>query len=256
MPTSSVKRALKLPRDEQPTAKHTSVTLWSSRNSSRHRTSGYRPRAPSGRVGRAHCCARPPSETGRARFHASGSSKPIGADRLVVVRHSAASLGPFTAEAASNLSSGSDSSSILSWGSPDPRQHPFGVQASACIRPVIRDRWRKGQPFAPWFPAAFRPPAFACRVILFPPGNWALLTVGLPGTTTGPDPDGVTTFRACEIRPGWVPPLPRGRRCSPWPDAVPGQRLPLPSGQSLHPAGTSHRRGSSLRGINGGLGCS
>jgi hypothetical protein len=32
------------------------------------------------------------------------------------------------------------------------------------------------------FPAAFRPPAFACRVILFPPGNWAFLTVGLPGT--------------------------------------------------------------------------
>jgi hypothetical protein len=67
-----------------------------------------------------------------------------------------------------------------------------------------------------------------------------------------PDPDGVTTFRACEIRPGWVPSLPRGRRCSPRPDAVPGRRLPLPSGQSLHPAPASHRRGSVLRGINEG----
>src|SRR6185312_7321806 len=38
------------------------------------------------------------------------------------------------------------------------------------------------------FPAAFRPPAFACRVILFPPGNWAFLTVGLPGTTCAPGP--------------------------------------------------------------------
>jgi hypothetical protein len=36
------------------------------------------------------------------------------------------SLGPFTAEAASNLSSGSNSSSSLSRGSPDPRQRPFG----------------------------------------------------------------------------------------------------------------------------------
>ena len=47
--------------------------------------------------------------------------------------------------------------------------------------------------------------------------------------------------RHCEIRPGWVPPRPRGQRCSSWPDAVPGQRLPLPSGQSLHPAPASHR---------------
>jgi hypothetical protein len=33
------------------------------------------------------------------------------------------------------------------------------------------------------FPAAFRLPAFAFRVILFPPGNWAFLAVGLPATT-------------------------------------------------------------------------
>jgi len=66
-----------------------------------------------------------------------------------------------------------------------------------------------------WFPAAFRRPAFASRVILFPPGDWAFLAVGLPGTTSRLDPDGVTTFRTCEIRPVWVPPLPRGRRCSP-----------------------------------------
>jgi hypothetical protein len=44
----------------------------------------------------------------------------------LVVRRHAASLGPFTAEAASNLSSGSDSSSTLSQGSPDPRLRPFG----------------------------------------------------------------------------------------------------------------------------------
>ncbi len=65
------------------------------------------------------------------------------------------------------------------------------------------------------FPAAFRPPAFASRVIPVPPGSWAFLTVGLPDPTSGPDPVGVTTFHTHELRPGWVPPLPRGRRCSP-----------------------------------------
>ena len=45
------------------------------------------------------------------------------------------------------------------------------------------------------------------------------------------------------MRPGWVPPLPRGRRCSPGEATVDllHRCLPLPSGQSLHSAGTSHR---------------
>ncbi len=73
------------------------------------------------------------------------------------------------------------------------------------------------------FPAAFRPPAFASRVIPVPPGIWAFLTVGLPDTTRVPDPVGVTTFHTHELRPGWVPPRPRGRRCSPG-------RMPCPTG--------------------------
>jgi hypothetical protein len=48
--------------------------------------------------------------------------------------------------------------------------------------------------------------------ILFPPGSWALLTVGLPAGW--PDPGGVTAFRTHEQRPGWAPSIPRGRRCS------------------------------------------
>jgi hypothetical protein len=38
------------------------------------------------------------------------------------------------------------------------------------------------------------------------------------GRLTGrhrPDPDGVTTLRTLKLRPGWVPPVPRGRWCSP-----------------------------------------
>jgi len=54
------------------------------------------------------------------------------------------------------------------------------------------------------FPAAFRPPAFACRVILFPPGDWAFLTVGLPGALR-PDPDGVSTFRTARYDRGGCP---------------------------------------------------
>ena len=89
------------------------------------------------------------------------------------------------------------------------------------------------------FPAAFRLPAFRFSVIRFPPGSWALLAVGLPDM--GPDLDGVTAFRTRELRPGWVPSLPRGRRCSSRPSRLLDRRLPLYRGQSLHPAPASHR---------------
>ena len=47
--------------------------------SARGCTSSGRPQAHywCGRVGRTHCCVRPPSEPGRARFRAPGSSKPL-----------------------------------------------------------------------------------------------------------------------------------------------------------------------------------
>jgi hypothetical protein len=67
-------------------------------------------------------------------------------------------------------------------------------------------------------------------VIRFPPRSWALLTVGLPDETSRPDPDGVTAFRTHELRPGWVPSIPRGRRCSSRLDGVPSRRLPLDRG--------------------------
>jgi len=81
-------------------------------------------------------------------------------------------------------------------------------------------------------------------VIRFPPRDWALLAVGLPDL--GPDLDGVTAFRTYELRPGWVPSLPRGRRCSSRPSRFLDRRLPLYRGQSLHPAPASHRAGLRL----------
>ena len=64
--------------------------------------------------------------------------------------------------------------------------------------------------------------------------------------SNAPDPVGVSTFHTHEIRPGWVPSLPRGRRCSP--DRIALSR-PAPAASQrpvLHPAGTSHRRGSPM----------
>jgi len=93
------------------------------------------------------------------------------------------------------------------------------------------------------FPATFRPPALASWAILRPLGNPAFLTVGLPSASLRSDPNGVVTFRTSEIRPGWVPPIPRGRRCSP-------DRLRVfrssPAASQRHvlvPAAASHLRG-------------
>ena len=73
-----------------------------------------------GRVAPAHCCGRGPLRTTACGFHRTGlkqalparpgrsSSVPIGT-----------ALGRFTAEAASNVSSGSDASRRRPWGSPD-----------------------------------------------------------------------------------------------------------------------------------------
>jgi hypothetical protein len=101
------------------------------------------------------------------------------------------------------------------------------------------------------FPVAFPLPAFRFSVIRCPPRSWALLTVGLPDVRSRPDLDGVTAFRTFELRPGWVPPIPRGRRCSSRPRDVLGRRLPLFRGESFNPAPTfPSTRGSELRGIS------
>jgi len=135
-------------------------------------------------------------------------------------------------------------------GSPDPRQRPFGPGHQPRIRPVIRVGGRRSQPSVSRFPAAFRPPALACRVILFPPGDWAFLTVGLPGALR-PDPDGVSTFRTarydrggCPLYPGDGGALPA--RCRARPSPAASQR-PVPAPRTrIPPAGlrfTRHQRG-------------
>ena len=94
------------------------------------------------------------------------------------------------------------------------------------------------------FPVAFRLPAFASWVILFPLGNWAFLAVGLPGTAPGPQ-------RGCHV-PHARDATGLGALCTPGttvltrPTLLPGRRLPLPNGQSLHPGPNIHPPGLSI----------
>ncbi len=65
------------------------------------------------------------------------------------------------------------------------------------------------------FPVAFRLPAFASRSSDSRRGIGPSSRSAYRGETSRPDLDGVTAFRTRELRPGWVPSLPRGRWCSP-----------------------------------------
>jgi hypothetical protein len=71
--------------------------------------------------------------------------------------------------------------------------------------------WRTG--IWSWFPVAFRPPAFASRSSFSRRGIGPSLRSACPDPQ-GPDRDGVSAFRTHEQRPGWVPSVARGRRCS------------------------------------------
>jgi hypothetical protein len=137
----------------------------------------------------------------------------------------------------SNLSLGSGVS-----GASPAKAHPPHVSLLSQpgtrpgIRPVIRRApgWRTGAN-APAFPLPF-----GCRHWLpgrpvparesgFPYGRLAGGAQAAP-----PDPDGVSTFRTHEMRPGRVSSLPRGRRCSLRPSGRP--RPPSAALQRLAPA--------------------
>src|SRR5690242_3653665 len=108
------------------------------------------------------------------------------------------------------------------------------------IRPVIHRRPLGGQPHRPWFPVAFRPPAFA---------SWASCSRrefrSPHGRPTGwhPDPDGVSTFRTHKIRPGWVPSLSRDGGALPAGRHSPAGTRRLLQRPVLYPAKPSHLTG-------------
>ena len=91
----------------------------------------------------------------------------------------------------------------------------------------MRDGERRGQPYLSRFPVAFRPPAFASRSSDSRRGvGPSLRSAYRTRPKARPDPDGVTTFRTHELRPGWVPSKPRGRRCS---SQTEGRAQPAPA---------------------------
>ena len=63
---------------------------------------------------------------------------------------------------------------------------------------------------------------------------------GRPTRPEGLDPDGVSTFRTHQIRPGRAPSIARGRWCSSRPTTIIGLRLSHHSDLSLRPATTTH----------------
>ena len=147
----------------------------------------------------------------------------------------AASSGPFTigAQLALRLGKAYQPRSSIATCS---RQRPFGPGHEAGIRPVIHgSRWRSSHP--PWFPAAFRRTGIRFLSILFPPAHRLPLRSAYQASDL--DPDGVSTFRTSEIRPGWAPSKPRGRWCSRDRLAIPGRHLPHPSGVALSPRSCS-----------------
>ncbi len=155
-----------------------------------------------------------------------------------------ASSGPFTTTlvAASNSSVGSGVVVIfLFTGSPDRVSALSSPGTRPGIRPVMRDGKPEGASHTcPGFPLPF-----GCRHSLL--GHQIPAEgLGLPhGRLTGQQhrtSTGVTAFRMHELRPGWVPPVSRGRRCSSRLSAFLRRRLPLFCGQSLHSATASHQR--------------
>jgi hypothetical protein len=192
----------------------------------------------------------------RIRLKQAGEG-PVARRRTIRSRSwSVSSAGPFTATlvAASNLSVGSGvvvmspSLAHLTASARFRARAPGPVSGRLCGTAA----WR-GRPSGPGSPLRFRR---RCSLLGHPIPAGGL---GLPhGRLTGParrrvpDLDGVTAFRTHELRPGWVPPISRGRRCSSRPRDVLSQRLPLCRGQSLSPCScipsagvcfTRHQRG-------------
>jgi hypothetical protein len=203
------------------------------------------------RVGPAPFGARPPQEPAVAHLRHPARASPSGPTALsLTIRSlgSRSSAGPFTtaSAAASNLSVGWGVVVIFFCWAHLTASASFRVRAQGPVSGQLSTAisWRTDH--SRWFPVAFRPPALRFSVILFPPGDWALLTVGSPASISCRDPDGVTAFRTHELRSGWAPSGPRGRWRTPRPRRLKAGHPPLSSGQSLHPASTLHYAGLRL----------
>jgi len=134
-----------------------------------------------------------------------------------------------------------------------PRQHPNnGARrlAGAGIRPVMRGPSAEAPSSRPRFPVAFRPPALASWASCSRPGFRPSLRSAYPADDHRWGPDGISTFRTCEIDRGGCP-LYSGTAVL----IQPTEALRLPPAASqrpvLDPSDTSHLRGCRCRSIRG-----
>jgi hypothetical protein len=156
-----------------------------------------------------------------------------------------ASLGPFTACAASNLSAGSRTSRPRSRKAHLTLWAPFRVRASCPYPASYAGRWRRGQRWCPGFLVPSRLPAFASGPSCARCGVGPSLRSAYPAPNLrGGDRNGVATFDTDQVRPGRVLPLPRDGGVLPtddWPSvgtcrftaASPQPRWCIPSGGAL-----------------------
>jgi hypothetical protein len=116
-------------------------------------------------------------------------------------------------------------------GSPDPRQHPVGPGHQPGIRPVIRDRWRRGQPPRPGFlpPFGRRPWLVGSSCSRRGPGPSLRSAYQAPGTTWRPDPSGLPRSAPARYGRGGCPHYPGDG------GALPG-RMPCPAVACRFPA--------------------
>src|SRR6516225_2276751 len=145
------------------------------------------------------------------------------------------SSGPFTMMVSNLPLSSSVSDHLLSTGSPDPRQLPFGPG----IRPYPTSYAQTTRRRMP----VLRPAVSCCLSAIgigflghpAPAGELSLPHGRPTGPQSWPDPNGVVVLHMSKLRPGRAPPLSRGRWCAPGRRLSSGRHLPLSCGQSLRP---------------------
>ena len=156
------------------------------------------------------------------------------------------SSGPFTADGAaaaasrlpfmvSNLPFGSGVSACFPPQAHQTRVSALSGQGRAPIRPVMRHHWRRSQSTVP-VSRCLSAAGIRFSGLPAPAGELCLPHVRPTGRSVLPDPIGVVTFRMVEMRPGWVPPGPRGRWFAPGRSLDTGQHLPPSSGGPCSPA--------------------
>jgi CBS domain-containing protein len=144
-----------------------------------------------------------------------------------------------------NLPFGSSGSGRITSKAHLPTSAPFRVRAAAPVSGRLCGTAGGGPATCPGFPSPYGAPAFASWA------SWSRQATGpsLPPAYRGrlaasPDPEGFSTFRMREQRPGWAPPRPRGQRCPHDRRKLSGRRLPFLHGQALHPGVHPICRGS------------